>query len=539
MIIVYCCTRNWYKYLLVNLFALLQTNEVKKIYLFIEDDLLNDIEKIKNDTEVEIINYHRIIDKYIDKNNKNKFTRFGVGTLIRLLIPKILKEDKVLYIDVDAIVLADISELYNTDIDNYYIAASIDKNISLFIDYLDTLQVDEREYLNVGILLLNLKKIRADKIDDKWLKLLKNNVYRFPDQDIINIACKGFKLEIDNKYNCSSASGYADDMKIRHFVGTKKDWVKGMPYDDVWYKWEERYNNFMNNTPDYGGIDIIMPAYNAHEYITRALDSVAIQTIKDKCIVILVDDASNKGYEDIIEKYKNVLKIKHILLKKNRGVGGARQAGLDNATSKYTTFLDADDYFYDKYSLERMYNAMIYNPKSEIIFGKMLRNNKEKTLYVQLASKLYRRKFLEDKHIKFVKNRNCYDDVVFSYQFYNSIDESQIEELYNIISVWSIDNDKSVTKTLRQYNALIENIKEIIKISKKRLLKKYYILICLQDFINYDKADIFLSEKERVKFYKLCNKYYKLVKNIVDKTINSDKELYKDLISFIKKISDY
>lgn len=182
MIIVMCCTKSWYHYLEVSLYSLLSTNKIKEIYLFLEDDLPKNILYLKNffNTKIEVFNYKEIIDKYISKNNTNKFTYYSDATLVRLFISKILQVDKVIYLDTDAIVLDDISELWQTNLKGNYIAGVKDKNMDNFIDYIDIMGLPD-DCINAGVIVMNLKKIRNDKIDDKFLNILEKKQFKFPD----------------------------------------------------------------------------------------------------------------------------------------------------------------------------------------------------------------------------------------------------------------------------------------------------------------------------------------------------------------------
>ena len=76
-------------------------------------------------------------------------------------------------------------------------------------------------------------------------------------------------------------------------------------------------------------IDVIIPAFNAHETVERALLSILNQTIKDEVKVYLVDDFSNKPYDDIISFFNGKLDITLIRLYENKGPGNARNVGLD------------------------------------------------------------------------------------------------------------------------------------------------------------------------------------------------------------------
>ena len=108
MIVAICCTRNWYIYLATELYALFKHNKVKKVYLFIEDD---EISYLK-DKRVEFININKT-PKYITKQSPNYNTKYSKMSYIRCYFSKILNEDKILYIDADAIVIDDIKNLWN------------------------------------------------------------------------------------------------------------------------------------------------------------------------------------------------------------------------------------------------------------------------------------------------------------------------------------------------------------------------------------------------------------------------------------------
>lgn len=78
-------------------------------------------------------------------------------------------------------------------------------------------------------------------------------------------------------------------------------------------------------------VDIIIPAYNAHKTISKALLSICMQTIKDKINVYIIDDCSDHDYKKIINKFKDRINITQYKLDKNSGPGVARQYGLDHS----------------------------------------------------------------------------------------------------------------------------------------------------------------------------------------------------------------
>ena len=57
-------------------------------------------------------------------------------------------------------------------------------------------------------------------------------------------------------------------------------------------------------------INIVVPCYNAHATLDRLLSSIAMQTIKDKVRVVLVNDSSERDYSEFITRFKETLILK-------------------------------------------------------------------------------------------------------------------------------------------------------------------------------------------------------------------------------------
>lgn len=103
-------------------------------------------------------------------------------------------------------------------------------------------------------------------------------------------------------------------------------------------------------------ISVIVPVYNAEEYLRECIDSLLAQT-KKNIEIVLVNDGSTDDSLRIIreysEKYENVVYIDQI----NRGVCYARNAGISIARGEYIGWLDSDDMLKPN-ALESLYNAM-------------------------------------------------------------------------------------------------------------------------------------------------------------------------------------
>ena len=91
-------------------------------------------------------------------------------------------------------------------------------------------------------------------------------------------------------------------------------------------------------------ISVVIPAYNAGEYIARAIDSVLAQTLPPGQIII-VDDDSSDGSQELIAGYRSRYPdlITPIFHEQNRGVARVRVTALEAVTGDYVTYLDGDD----------------------------------------------------------------------------------------------------------------------------------------------------------------------------------------------------
>jgi lipopolysaccharide biosynthesis glycosyltransferase len=170
------------------------------------------------------------------------------GMYHRLLLPQMLPDlDKIIYTDVDLIFNCDLQELDKIDISKYYVAGVKDfyKNkgnfrSKIWSEYGLYDISDKGQYINTGVLVINLKKIRQDGIDKKWFQLANNISFPYHDQDIINVSCADNILLLSNDYNFTG-----DNSKILHYAGPNKPWNA---YDGI-LKYSELWWYYADQTP--------------------------------------------------------------------------------------------------------------------------------------------------------------------------------------------------------------------------------------------------------------------------------------------------
>ena len=113
-------------------------------------------------------------------------------------------------------------------------------------------------------------------------------------------------------------------------------------------------------------ISVIIPAYNAEDFLGETLDSLVNQTLKD-FEVIIIDDGSTDGTPVIIEEYCEKYSNFKSITQPNSGVSTTRNRGIDEATGEYLAFLDSDDLYTPK-ALEKMYKVAFEN-NAELVVG--------------------------------------------------------------------------------------------------------------------------------------------------------------------------
>ena len=91
-------------------------------------------------------------------------------------------------------------------------------------------------------------------------------------------------------------------------------------------------------------VSVIIPCYNGEKNLKQCINSVRNQTLAD-IEIICIDDGSTDTTVDILRDLQKEDSRIILLRQKNAGAGAARNVGLDHATGKYLSFLDADDFF--------------------------------------------------------------------------------------------------------------------------------------------------------------------------------------------------
>lgn len=246
------------------------SNDVKlNFYILIPSEFSSQsaerISDIQNKYPNAQITFIDVKDKF--KNLEQTHDYVDYPTYYRLLLPQLLEQniEKCIYFDTDIIVNDDITEFYETDMgDNYFAgvrAGGYRFEKEFHKTRLNLPDVDN--YVNTGVILLNIKKLRQDFMCEKFEKLIGND-YLDQDQDILNVACFNRIKILDLKYNvmtkyeklwdkCIKYGAYTKEeidnaLKnpvIIHFADRKKPWNnKKILYSDIWWDYAKKTKYF-------------------------------------------------------------------------------------------------------------------------------------------------------------------------------------------------------------------------------------------------------------------------------------------------------
>lgn len=230
--ILYCGDKNTIDGLIISLLSLTKhTDKSLNIYILTmrfnnhepleekEKVVLEKILKDKNKkSNLFLIDTTRVYESCIPRANID--TRFTPYCMLRLYIDLLENmPDKILYLDYDVVCNKDFSSFYDMDISAYSIAGVLD----YYGSHLFREKIFTKDYLNSGVLLLNMPLIKANNIFAKAREMCQNKKMLMPDQSALNKVCKD-KLILPRKYN--EQHTMHDDTVFRHFTTTFKFFPK-------------------------------------------------------------------------------------------------------------------------------------------------------------------------------------------------------------------------------------------------------------------------------------------------------------------------
>lgn len=215
-------------------------------------------------------------------------------------------------------------------------------------------------------------------------------------------------------------------------------------------------------------VSVIIPCYNAKNYISKCLDIILKDKLKEKEIIV-INDGSKDNTLEILNEYKKKYQEITIINQKNSGQAVARNKGLEKAKGEYITFIDIDDYI-SKDMLYKMYNHA-KNNKSDYVYcdyyehyeneDKIIRNHhtediKKDVILANFApwGKLISKDLIVKKDFKFCEGKIFEDIAVIPFLAASSKNPTYLKEpLY----FYNLTNNDSTTRK-KKYDKRFEDI---------------------------------------------------------------------------------
>lgn len=155
----------------------------------------------------------------------------------RILIPEILPDcDKAIYLDADTLVVSDLGDLWSADLGDNLVAGVVDGFVEQ--EELDEIGMSRNEYINSGVLTMNLVAWRKEGVADTiFAKVRETAKSRYLDQTALNTVVRGRVLFLGREWNFFSERYVEIERrlpKVIHYAGSAKPWrYRRVPFADV------------------------------------------------------------------------------------------------------------------------------------------------------------------------------------------------------------------------------------------------------------------------------------------------------------------
>ena len=318
-------------------------------------------------------------------------------------------------------------------------------------------------------------------------------------------------------------------------------------------------------------VSVIMPVYNAEEFLDKSVSSVINQTYKN-LEILLIDDCSTDNSYDILKEYANKdNRIKLFHNKQNKHVSATRNVGIKNATGKYLYFIDSDDFIDNDYIEHLVKTAEKEN--ADIVVNTNMYSCKNKRKKIHYLTRQFRAtpkddyKILANKIFPSVCNRLFKRELQTKYNILFPDEIKYLEDGYFNVLYFSVSNnisfispnsyyyrnttnDNSITSTLKQLLIIpdtlfvFENEYKFLK-DNNILNRGYFSNLLLVEDVFFNKQNTH-DNNTNDESKELIQKYYLEIKELLltikDDLLNnnllcSDQE--KNVLENLNKFNNY
>lgn len=421
--IFYACDDAFVKYTIVSLHSMIKKASKEytyKVYILntnISEDMKERLAQLANENfEIIFTEVNEYLNSISDKLPIRHY--YSKTTYYRLFIAEMFTEyDKVIYIDSDTIVQSDISELYNTDIGDFYMAGCREQameQVDVYGTYCEeVVGVNRHQFFNAGVMLINCKQFREKKVLDKFIYHLgEYNFIVTQDEDYLNLICKDHVYWLDQKWNTELTDGLEynydyRDANILHYIMVNKPWH---------YHECRGADIFWAHAKETSVYDMLQNELNAYTDEERQRDKESADNLYQMAI-----DETNR--EDNYQKQLNQKKRSQYrveLLKKISEYEKEGRFDEDVEEDPPSRMIMPDEIDYLRRSLGAKLKTKIAHTKAKIFLKAILKN---KVMIIK-----------DIKGIENWKNLDC--GAVVTCNHFNAFDSFAIQEAYHASKQW-------------------------------------------------------------------------------------------------------
>ncbi|HFR3504347.1 TPA: glycosyltransferase [Streptococcus suis] len=299
--------------------------------------------------------------------NRSHITRPEV--YFRMAFASLLPDlDRILYLDSDILAQKDLQPLWETPLDGAYMAAVSEPPSEDAFNYRRSIgMTDPTYYFNSGVLLMDLKKIREDKIESLLFECghaIKDKI-RLQDQDIINVALEGKIKVLDPIYNYGYMERQANlrkeaDIVLNHF-SLEKPWNRQLDVPEYnrlavnrYLECHQAYLQFIEPK-----ISLVLPIFEAANNLDKTLDSIAQQVYRNIDCIILDYSADRKTKEICLAAISSSSHFRYYHFTPNNQHNFLKE-GLEKMAGSYLSLIYANDWV-DSFYLAKLFLTLEEN----------------------------------------------------------------------------------------------------------------------------------------------------------------------------------
>lgn len=257
------------------------------------------------------------VNSVMEHLNVKISNNYKIITYYRLLIQKLMPTyEKVIYMDSDVIVNVDLNRLWSIDIGDNYIAGTYDSLIAAWQAYDSGMQsyfeaigvCKSGEYVQAGVLLMNLKKINEDFEALYLLRKACSETYIFADQDLLNIAFKGKIKYIDSSWDVLNLNEEGRALCERFLPASLK--IEFVNAEKQPYAVHYVEQSFPCNKKDRKFGDLFWK-YTYNTPFSKDIEDIYQNNMKDNCQDIFIQKKNDTVWNKIKRRMKrnNIIKL--------------------------------------------------------------------------------------------------------------------------------------------------------------------------------------------------------------------------------------